>query len=148
MLGDGAAWIKTQAPWHFPEAIKILDWSHLERAVHRAIRVARPGKAYQGERRALYASIDDALWAGAVDQALERLRALQPAVGQEPLQAVEEALSYVATQREWIGDYATWQSSGLPTGSGVVERAVEVVLKRSTGINRRGAPGSRRPPAD
>ncbi len=73
---------------------------------------------------------------GAVDQALERLRALQPAVGQEPLQAVEEALSYVATQRERIVDYATWQASALPAGRGVVERAVEVVLNRR--MNKQG----------
>jgi hypothetical protein len=29
VLGDGAAWIKTQATEHFPEAVKVLDWPHL-----------------------------------------------------------------------------------------------------------------------
>ena len=53
VLGDGAAWIKTQASRHFPEATTILDWSHVDRAVHKAIRAARPGSTQNpvgGER--------------------------------------------------------------------------------------------------
>lgn len=44
VLGDGADWIKTQAALHFPDATTILDWAHLERAVHKAIRATRPGR--------------------------------------------------------------------------------------------------------
>jgi hypothetical protein len=45
VLGDGAAWIKTQTATHFPDARGILDWAHVARALHRAIRAARPGPA-------------------------------------------------------------------------------------------------------
>ncbi len=33
VLGDGAAWITTQAQEHSPEAVKILDWPHLWRNI-------------------------------------------------------------------------------------------------------------------
>lgn len=33
VLGDGAAWIKTQSEEHFPDAVKILDWPHLCRTI-------------------------------------------------------------------------------------------------------------------
>ncbi len=130
VLGDGAAWIKTQAAWHFPDAVKILDWAHLERTVHKAIRTARPGQACQDERRALYETVDGQLWGGAVDAALVQLRALRPPADQAPLTALEDAIAYVDRQRAWIGDYAAWQAAGYPIGSGGVERAVEVVLNR------------------
>ena len=64
VLGDGAAWIKTQAAWHFPDAVTILDWPHLERSVHKAIRTARPGPGCRDERRALYERIEGQLWGG------------------------------------------------------------------------------------
>ena len=131
VLGDGAAWIKTQAQLHFPDAVHILDWAHLERTVHKAIRTARPGPAYRDERRALYQLVDGQLWEGAVVVALDRLRALRPPDSQEPITALEEAISYIENQHTWIGDYAQWVAAGYPIGSGGVERAVEV------GINRR-----------
>ena len=130
VLGDGAAWIKTQANWHFPDAVKILDWSHLERTVHKAIRTACPGKALRDVRRALYQTVDGQLWQGAVDAALATLRTLQPAAPADPLAAVTDAISYVDSQREWIGDYGQWVAAGYPIGSGGVERAVEVVINR------------------
>ena len=130
VLGDGAAWIKTQAAWHFPDAVKILDWAHLERTVHKAIRTACPGKGLKEVRRALYQTVDGQLWQGAVDAALTTLRALQPAPPAEPIAAVTEAINYVDNQRAWIGDYAQWVAAGYPIGSGGVERAVEVVINR------------------
>ncbi len=130
VLGDGANWIKTQAAWHFPDAVKILDWAHLERTVHKAIRTARPGQAYQAERRALYQTVEAQLWGGAVDAALETLRALRPAADQDPIPALEDTLGYIEGQRAWIGDYAPWVAAGYPIGSGGVERAVEVVINR------------------
>ncbi len=130
VLGDGAAWIKTQAAWHFPDATTILDWAHLERSVHKAVRTARPGKERHAERHAVYQAVDDQLWVGAVDAALEQLRALRPPAKQTPLPALEEAIRYVESQRAWIGNYAQWVAAGYPIGSGGVERAVEVVINR------------------
>jgi hypothetical protein len=41
---------------------------------------------------------------------------------------LEEAITYVENQREWIGNYQQWQEAGYPVGSGLVERGVSVVI--------------------
>jgi hypothetical protein len=128
-LGDGASWIKTAAALHFPRATVILDWSHLARAMQRAIRAACPGRAGRPRRRQAYREVYAALWGGQVDQARAALLALRPPGG-EPVEALEEALGYLETQRAWIGDDAAWRAAGYPVGSGAVEREVEVVLNR------------------
>lgn len=129
VLGDGAAWIKTQAAQYFPDARGILDWAHLARAVHRAIRAACPGPAQRARRRELHQAIPDALWQGDVERALAQLRALHPSAPDAPPCArLEETIAYVAGQRTWLGNYAAWQEAGYPVGSGLIERAVAVVI--------------------
>jgi hypothetical protein len=130
VLGDGAGWIKTEAAWHFPAAVTILDWPHLARTVHRSIRAARPGAARRAERRILHQTVADALWHGRVAEARAALVALRPAPPGEPVAALEEALTYLDEQGAWLGDYATWRATGLPVGSGLVERAVALVINR------------------
>jgi hypothetical protein len=130
VLGDGAGWIKVEAAWHFPAATPILDWPHLARTVHRAIRGARPGAARRAERRTLHQAIADALWHGQVAEARAALEALRPAPPGEPVAALEEALTYLAEQHAWLGEYAAWRAAGLPVGSGLVERAVALVINR------------------
>lgn len=119
VLGDGAAWIKTQQAQHFPEAVTILDWSHVARAVHKAVRAARPGPERRAERRALHRTIPDHLWHGRVDEAWAALRALRP-VGEatEPIKALEEALTYLQEQRPWLGNYQAWQEAGRQLAAG------------------------------
>ena len=48
--------------------------------------------------------------------------------GAEPVAVLDDALTYLATQRDWLGDYGAWQAAGEPVGSGLVERAVAVVI--------------------
>ena len=128
--GDGAEWIKRQAALHFPEAVKILDWAHLERAVQKGVRAARPGRSMKAERRAAYEVILGGLWEGKVEQALAGLRGLRGGEGEEGRQALEDAIEYVEGQREWLGNYGEWEAMGYAVGSGAVERAVEVVLNK------------------
>ena len=129
VLGDGADWIKTQAALHFPAATTILDWPHLSRVVHRAIRAACPGRANREVRRQAHVLIPALLWDGAVEAAATELADLPPA-GAEPVAAVEEALTYLVTQRGWLGDYGAWRDAGEPVGSGMVEREVALVINR------------------
>lgn len=130
VLGDGAEWIKRQACLHFPEAVKVLDWAHLERAVQKAVRTMRPGRRLKSERRAAYEVILGGLWEGKVDEALEGLRGLRGGEGQEGSRALEDAIEYIEGQRSWLGDYGWWEAQGYCVGSGAVERAVEVVLNK------------------
>ena len=129
VLGDGAAWIKTQAALHFPEATTILDWPHLARAVQKAIRATRPGAANKTIRREAHQTIPALLWRGDVAGASRALAALPPPDA-APIPAVVEILTYLHEQRGWIGDYAGWQDAGEPTGSGMVEREVALVINR------------------
>lgn len=129
VLGDGAAWIKTQATLHFPHAVGIVDWAHVERALHKAIRAARPGRVYRDLRRALHHTIPDLLWHGDVDAALAALLALRaPDPAADPVARLEDAIAYLRSQRAWLGDYAAWQQQGYPVGSGLIERAVAIVI--------------------
>jgi hypothetical protein len=41
---------------------------------------------------------------------------------------LEEATRYLETQKDWMGNYEQWQADGYPVGSGLVERAVAVVI--------------------
>lgn len=130
VLGDGAAWIKTQTDRHFPQARGILDWAQVDRALHTAIRAARPGRTHQALRRAVHRAIPDLLWHGDLDATLAALTALRPAPPADPLPRLEDAIAYLRGQRAWLGDYATWQAAGYPVGSGLIERAVALVINR------------------
>jgi len=130
VLGDGANWIKTQADLHFPRALKTLDWGHVERVVHKAIRAALPGSAKRAQRKELHAAIPEGLWNGDVEGALRVLAGLRPVMESEPIAALEEAIGYLQEQRPWLGNYAQWQAEGFSVGSGLVERAVALVINR------------------
>jgi hypothetical protein len=129
VLGDGADWIKTQAEEHFPEALKILDWPHLWRKIRSAVRAVAPGKRADRRawRKAQYEVLLPLLWRGERDQAHHHLQGLLRASGDIPL-ALEEAIRYLETQQDWLGDYQRWQEQGYPVGSGLVERAVALVI--------------------
>jgi hypothetical protein len=129
VLGDGATWIKTQAHEHFPEAVKVLDWPHLWRKVRAAVRAVQPGKraARRAWRKEQYEVLLPLLWEGEREQALRHLQHLRPITGEVPLQ-LEEAIRYLETQKDWMGNYQQWQAAGYPVGSGLVERAVAVVI--------------------
>lgn len=130
VVGDGADWIKTEADLHFPQAVKILDWPHLWRKIHAAIRAVRPGQSKLARewRKGQYETLSPRLGHGQVDAALTHLHTLRPGAGLEPIEKLEEAITYVDNQREWIGDYQQWQEAGYPVGSGLVERGVAVVI--------------------
>jgi hypothetical protein len=130
VLGDGANWIKSEAALHFPEAVTILDWPHLWRVVQAAVRAARPGPTWRAVRRECYQALTQALWHGQVDVAQAQLQALRPGPLDVPVEALEAALTYLENQRAWIGDYQHWRELGYPVGSGLVERAVALIINR------------------
>ncbi len=120
VLGDGASWIKTQSELHFPRAVKVLDWGHVERTVHKAIRAALPGKGKRAQRKELHAHIPELLWKGDVEGALAALAGLRADEGAEVPAALEETIRYLQEQRDWLGNYAQWREEGYAVGSGLV----------------------------
>jgi hypothetical protein len=141
VLGGGAGWIKTQADLHFPEAVGILDWAHVERALHHAMRAARPGPTHRARRRELHQHLPDLLWHGDLEATLAALLALRPPPPADPLPALDDTIGYLRGQRAWLGDYAAWQAAGYPVGSGLIERAVALVI--TWRMERRGMRGLR-----
>jgi len=129
VLGDGADWIKTQASEHFPDAVKVLDWPHLWRKVQAAVRALQPGQraTRRAWRKAQYEVLLPLLWQGEREQALRHLHRLRLTSGEVPA-PLEEAIRYLETQGAWMGNYQHWQEQGYPVGSGLVERAVAIVI--------------------
>lgn len=129
VLGDGAAWIKTQSDEHFPDAVNILDWPHLCRTIQAAIRALQPGKraVRRAWRKAQYDVLFPLLWEGEREAALAYLRSLRPTSADVPV-AFANAVRYLHTQADWMGNYQQWCEQGYPVGSGLVERAVAVVI--------------------
>jgi len=132
VIADGAPWIKTQTQRHFPEATCILDWPHLWRTMAKAVRAV--GLQREAEPRWVkrqLRQLGDWLWKGEVEPAKALLKQWQEEQkGHPPLKALVAALTYLEQQREWIGNYAQWKQQGYPVGSGIIERAVAVVINR------------------
>ena len=96
-----------------------------------AIRAACPGRANRSRRRDLHQAIPDLLWHGDLDATLAALTALRPTgSGAEAVPRLEQTIRYLEGQCAWVRDYAAWQEAGKPIGSGLVERAVCVVINR------------------
>jgi hypothetical protein len=65
-----------------------------------------------------------------VEQALHGLRDLGAGLSAEPLETIQKAITYLEHQRPWIGSYEHWRKLGYPVGSGMIERAVALVINR------------------
>jgi len=131
VLADGAQWIKAEQARHFPKALCILDWAHLWREVSHAIRVAARAKSLSKRERDYQLLLHRSwLWHGEVDHALHGLRTLATGLLAEPLETVTKAMTYLQNQRPWIGSYEQWKKLGYPVGSGMIERAVALVINR------------------
>jgi hypothetical protein len=93
------------------------------------VRSLQPGKraTRRAWRKQQYEILLPLLWEGQREQALAHLQCLRPPQGEVPA-AFENAIQYLETQRNWMGDYQTWKEQGYPVGSGLVERAVAIVI--------------------
>jgi hypothetical protein len=131
LLADGAKWIKTEQARHFPHATCLLDWAHLWCEVSHAIRVAARAKPLSQREQQYQLSLHRSwLCKGGVDQAVHGLRALAAGLPAEAQEAIQKAITYLENQRAWIGSYQHWRKLGYPVGSGMIERAVALVINR------------------
>lgn len=131
VIADGAKWIKQEQARHFPQATCILDWRHLWREVSAASKVAARAKLLSEREREYQLHLHRSwLWQGGGDQALQGLGALGTGLCAEPLETIQKAITYLENQRPWIGSYEHWRKLGYPVGSGMIERAVALVINR------------------
>jgi hypothetical protein len=131
VVADGAKWIKTEQARHFLQATCILDWAHLWREVGGAIRaVARAKPLSQREPDYQLYVHRSWLWHGGVDQAVQGLHTLGIGLPAEALETITKAITYLENQRPWISSYEHWRKLGYPVGSGMIERAVTLVINR------------------
>ncbi len=131
LIADGAEWIKKEQGKHLPQATCILDGAHLWREVRGAIYAAARGKPLSAAERDYQLVVHRSwLWHGHVAQAVQGLRRLATGLPAEALKPLKEAISYLEHQRPWIGSYEFWKAQGYPVGSGMIERAVALVINR------------------
>jgi hypothetical protein len=131
LLANGAQWIKTQHARHFREATCILDWAHLWREVRHAIHVAARATPLTQRQRDYQVYLHRTwLWHGQVEPAIQGLRALASGLPAQAREAITQAITYLEHQRPWIGSYEHWRKQGYPVGSGMIERAVTLVINR------------------
>jgi hypothetical protein len=131
LIADGAKWIKTEQGRHFPQATCILDWAHLWREVRGALQAVGRAKQLSPSAQASQLSVYRSwLWHGCVDLALQGLRRLRTGLEAEALERLNEAITYLENQRSWLGSYEQWRKQGYPVGSGMIERAVALVINR------------------
>jgi len=131
IVADGADWIKKEQARHFPQATCILDWAHLWREIRHAIHTAARAKPLSQRERDDQLYLHRAwLWQGDVDRVLQGLRTLGAGLPAEPLETLKKAITYLEHQRSWIASYEHWPQLGYPVGSGMIERAVALVINR------------------
>jgi len=51
-------------------------------------------------------------------------------VSEQVPEGITKAITYLEHQRPWIGSYEHWRKQGYPVGSGMIERAVALVINR------------------
>ena len=109
--------------------MKVLDWPQLWRNIRDGVRSLQPGKrpARRAWRKAQDEVLLPRLWAGERLGALQHVHSLRPSSGDVP-PAWEDAIRSLETHQDWLGTSERWQAQGYPVGSGLVERAVALVI--------------------
>ncbi len=131
VIADGASWIKTQQQRHFPQATCILDWAHLWREVDQTLRaIGRAKELPQHQQRYQHLLSRSQLWQGEVDLAIQGLRDLEEGLEPEVREKLRQTIGYLHNHRDWMGSYEQWKRQGYPVGSGMIERAVALVINR------------------
>jgi hypothetical protein len=140
VVADGAHWIKKETDRHFPQALRILDWPHLWRTMRKAANtVGLLTRCSDHEHAHQVKQLGAWLWKGEVEPAKALLLQWQHELAGQPaprLAALKQAITYLEQQRDWIGSYEQWKRQGYPVGSGIIERAVTIVINRR--MKRRG----------
>jgi hypothetical protein len=126
---DGAEWAQGFIDLHRPDAVRILDFPHA------AAYVAQAGQVVWGEATEAFAHwLKETLHElkhGSAEAVLQTLRDMHLEISLRDAAAattIQESLNYLEKRRAHL-DYARFQASGYPIGSGSVESANKLVVE-------------------
>jgi hypothetical protein len=91
---------------------EVLDWYHLKENLYKA-----------GGSLKRLKFVENLLWHGAVERAIEQLEGLKS-------KRFQRLIAYLTTHRSRIPNYDTYQRLGIPIGSGDVESKIKQVSAR------------------
>jgi hypothetical protein len=123
-VNDGAPWIERTTFTNFPEAKQVIDWNH---ALERLWAVAHAVYGEDESAAEWAAQREEELWAGAVEQVIESLEALDLDQASYP-DEVPQAPGYFRRNRDQMR-YDIFRALGYPIGSGTVESGAKNVVK-------------------
>lgn len=124
--GDGARWLWQLADEHFPGAVQILDWYHLQEHVHQTSADVY-GEGTSKSQRWAKARLKQ-LWEGRTAAALRNLRELHSKLrAQSKRTSLAKLIQYLENNRRRI-NYPKYVEAGFPVGSGRVEGACKTLV--------------------
>jgi hypothetical protein len=124
-VNDGAAWIERTTRENFPEAIQVIDWSHVEERVGGGAQAAL-GADSAAAHTWIEARLDK-LWEGKPGAVLSALRHLEAKAPRAAKTLVRENIVYFQNQQPRM-HYDQYRAAGLPLGSGTVESAATTLV--------------------
>lgn len=131
IIGDGAAWLWTQASLLFPHALQILDWNHAMEylwAVGRTCLNEKGVAEKQAEQR-IWDWVKEGeklLWEGQVKEVMRRVDEL-PKSTPEAREAIRSTLVYYQNQQSRMR-YDQYRREGYWIGSGMMESTCKQIV--------------------
>ena len=121
---DGAVWCQTFLDWHYPEAVRILDFPHATEYITAIGQSVGPEGELLSERER--SQMCHELKHQGPDAVLAELAALVQA--QPDQEELASKLLYLQKRRDQL-DYPAFVAAGWPIGSGMVESANKLVVE-------------------
>jgi hypothetical protein len=141
VMGDNASWIDTAHDEHFAGYPRIADYEHGVEHLWDAARAARGQDAPQSPAvMALEDELETLLYAGKVDEVIQRLQAEAQALGpvreqdgpQHPRNVLKNEIGFFQRHKDHM-NYPEYRRQGWPIGSGNTEAGVKQFNKRVKG---------------
>ena len=126
-VNDGAAWIESFADYHFPDAVRILDFRHARDYLVTIGKVVWPENS--PELSQWLDRTTHQLRHEPPRQTLTDICLLETLVESEAQQAILDDARRYLQKREKMIDYSYFQARGYPLGSGSVESSHKLVVQ-------------------
>lgn len=123
-IGDGSKWIWNLARYHFPEAVQIVDWYHVEERIWDLSR-ALYGEGTKATDEWAHQQLDR-LMEGKVEEIITSLSELSVS-NADVAEKVDDNITYLTNNKDRMR-YNEYEKKGYHIGSGTVESACKHVV--------------------